>query len=249
MDQPTGAAARPRRRPTAYRDEHGKTCPRCETHKPWDEYALCRSAADEHQSYCKPCSVDLANITEERNKVARQARRAERATLWVRENATKKCTKCGEVKSHIDFYVHRATADGRSNHCRACSAEYQRQRRIGRDEEIKAYNAARDADPVRRAKARRTRKRNWLMKYGLTPEMFDQLLAAQDHVCAICGLPGQTFYQRNLHVDHDHETCEVRGLLCGSCNWALGAFKDDADRLRRAVEYLTNPPMRRIKVE
>ncbi len=85
-------------------------------------------------------------------------------------------------------------------------------------------------------------------KYGITPEQYDELLALQRGVCAICGQPERS-KTRNGHVkalavDHDHETGEVRGLLCDNCNRGLGHFKDDAERLAAAVAYL-----RKVKVD
>jgi hypothetical protein len=44
--------------------------------------------------------------------------------------------------------------------------------------------------------------------------------------------------QRNLHIDHDHETGEVRGLLCYSCNVALGASREDPARLRALADFI-----------
>jgi len=72
--------------------------------------------------------------------------------------------------------------------------------------------------------------------YGLTPEQYDALLAEQDGKCAICRTddwPG-----KGPHVDHEHETGKVRGLLCGKCNVALGNMDDDPARLRAAADYL-----------
>ena len=70
--------------------------------------------------------------------------------------------------------------------------------------------------------------------YGISVEDFTTLLRQQGGGCAICSeIP-----EREFHVDHDHATGVVRGLLCGSCNLALGHLKDDPVRLRAAVQYL-----------
>jgi hypothetical protein len=73
-----------------------------------------------------------------------------------------------------------------------------------------------------------------LRKYGVTLEEVLALLAKQDGKCAICGKPILARY----HVDHDHGTGKVRGLLCFSCNGGLGSFSDNVDRLRSAIAYL-----------
>ena len=74
--------------------------------------------------------------------------------------------------------------------------------------------------------------------YGITPEQFAERLIAQDNRCAICRT--DTPNGKGWHVDHDHATQAVRGLLCGNCNNGLGNFADDPTRLRAAVEYLTH---------
>ncbi len=73
-------------------------------------------------------------------------------------------------------------------------------------------------------------------KYGVTKEAFDSLLARQDGRCAICNV--QIEDDARTHVDHDHVTSLVRGLLCRSCNLGLGHFKDSEERLALAIEYL-----------
>lgn len=41
-----------------------------------------------------------------------------------------------------------------------------------------------------------------------------------------------------MHVDHDHATGAIRGVLCLNCNQGIGKFGDDPDLLRRAAVYL-----------
>lgn len=83
------------------------------------------------------------------------------------------------------------------------------------------------------------RARN-LRKYDLTPEQFDAMLERQGGVCAICRKPptGGNTSARCLHVDHDHVTGEIRGLLCSNHNVALGLFEDSPAFLRQAANYL-----------
>lgn len=71
--------------------------------------------------------------------------------------------------------------------------------------------------------------------YGITPEQYEAMLAEQGGVCAICRRKDKG---RNLAVDHDHETGQVRGLLCQACNRAIGQLGEDPDRLDTAVSYL-----------
>jgi hypothetical protein len=74
-------------------------------------------------------------------------------------------------------------------------------------------------------------------KYGLTVEQYVAMAEAQGHVCGICLRPETEKYGA-LHVDHDHATNQVRGLLCGQCNTGIGKFRDDPDLLRAAIDYL-----------
>ena len=63
------------------------------------------------------------------------------------------------------------------------------------------------------------------------------LLEEQNNSCAICGI-NQSDTVRKLSVDHNHETNQVRGLLCNGCNLGLGQFKDSVVFLSYAIEYL-----------
>jgi hypothetical protein len=71
----------------------------------------------------------------------------------------------------------------------------------------------------------------------MTPDDYFSLLARQGGGCAICGTDKcQT--GRLLNIDHDHANGEVRGILCGHCNKALGLFQDNPSLLRKAASYL-----------
>jgi hypothetical protein len=97
-------------------------------------------------------------------------------------------------------------------------------------------------------KNHRTHQRRQLEKsYGLPPGRYEHMLEEQKHCCAICQrhediLPANRFTQRRLAIDHSHTTGQVRGLLCTSCNWALGRFQDSIPTLRRAIQYLRAHP-------
>lgn len=69
-------------------------------------------------------------------------------------------------------------------------------------------------------------------RHGIGADEFDRMAELQDNKCLVCRERPPT------QVDHDHETGEIRGLLCLNCNAALGAFKDDVSIIYRAIDYL-----------
>jgi hypothetical protein len=85
-----------------------------------------------------------------------------------------------------------------------------------------------------RARVRAGAARRRLASFGLTPEQFSRMVAAQGGKCAIC----REAPKGSLHIDHDHATGEVRSLLCGSCNRGLGMFRDRPMVLREAALYV-----------
>lgn len=87
-----------------------------------------------------------------------------------------------------------------------------------------------------KAKARR-RNYEYKRKYGITTSEYEDLLSKQGGLCAIC--KGTCITGKRLSIDHDHETGEIRGLLCYQCNVGLGNFKDNKSILENAVRYLT----------
>jgi hypothetical protein len=160
----------------------------------------------------------------------------------------KACRICKKVKGLSDFHKANGTRDGHRGECKKCNsalqkARYERdpQTAVARSKRWQAENRERYLASQRqhrrknRARLRAEDRKRWLKaKYGMTPEDFDALLERQGHRCAICGVPGG----EDLHVDHDHQMNEVRGLLCGKCNKAIGLLSEDPKIVRAAENYL-----------
>jgi len=74
-----------------------------------------------------------------------------------------------------------------------------------------------------------------LKKYDITEEHHSHMMRMQDGECVICGgdNDGET-----LHIDHNHDTLQVRDMLCRSCNVVIGYMEEDPDRLRAVADYL-----------
>jgi hypothetical protein len=85
--------------------------------------------------------------------------------------------------------------------------------------------------------------------HGVDRPRLDRLLHAQGGACALCRDPFDVETRRprtRFNVDHDHNTGEVRGLLCVRCNSALGVFGDGEEGVLRALAYLRSPPARGV---
>jgi hypothetical protein len=78
-------------------------------------------------------------------------------------------------------------------------------------------------------------------EYKMTLDEYNQKLEKQNGLCAICNEPDQFNKDERwqpLRVDHDHDSGKIRGLLCHSCNVALGLFRDNIENLMNAIAYL-----------
>lgn len=97
----------------------------------------------------------------------------------------------------------------------------------------------------KRADAKRKvqrRNRELQKKYGISFDIYIEMLKKQHGVCAICNRPETKLDKggniRPLCVDHCHTSGKVRGLLCASCNLALGNLEDNVDYFLNAISYL-----------
>lgn len=162
----------------------------------------------------------------------------------------KACRICGEIKPLASFHRASDMRDGHRNECKACfralsRARYRRDpgRSIAKvkawqqenAEYLNAYRRARRELPEVK---RRERDGYFRRTYGISADEFDDLLSRQGGHCGICGRTPER--EASMHVDHDHESGAIRGLLCITCNQGLGLFSESPERMLRAVVYLRN---------
>ena len=130
------------------------------------------------------------------------------------------------------FGINRANKNGLQYHCRDCDRRAQAQRRGDNPSRAAVYSRRYKENSPHKSRARDLRAR--LAKYkDMTVERYEQMRSDQDNKCLICSSTLTTPY-----IDHCHETGEVRGLLCLTCNSGIGLLRDDPDLLLRAYEYL-----------
>lgn len=171
----------------------------------------------------------------------------------------KQCVKCGEVKPLSEFYRFAKMRDGHRNDCKGCnlaekSARYFANPEPARRRSKEWSQANRERVLARVAAAQGTEKKklsdrkSYLKrKFGITLEEYDRMLADQGGACAICGREPRS--DISLHVDHEHQSGRIRGLLCFRCNNALGDFDDDPTLLRSAASYVEPPVEREPELE
>lgn len=186
---------------------------------------------------------------------------------------TKVCTRCGLEKpaTREHFSPRSAGMYGLQSRCRPCAAarlaEYRRETgylaewRARNREKLRASHSKWRADHPERMQANRDKwkadnpegalaaqRRSLLRRYGISLEQYDQMLREQGGVCAVCDQPEKTMVWgksiSHLVVDHDHQTGEIRGLLCCACNLRVGRlekgrkFPNEPRWVSGAREYL-----------
>lgn len=122
----------------------------------------------------------------------------------------KQCNKCGEYKPYSQYYRTKMNCDGYQGVCKHCDDYRRNENRIKN-------------------------------KYGIDVKGVENLLLKQGGRCAICRSSITFDWMRkdyNLHIDHDHMSKKVRGLLCSKCNMGLGCLGDTTFALERALSYL-----------
>ena len=195
-----------------------KKCTRCKIEKSKSEFGKFKRGKDGLHPQCKVC----------RNKYMRDRYQIPQVKEHISEWG-KKYYNTPEVKEHISERGKKYYNTPRGKEVSKKRNKRYKQTPKGKESE-KRYRQTPKGKKVRRGV-------HLKHTYGITLEQYDDMLGSQEYGCAICGSSEPGGIGR-FHVDHDHITGKVRGLLCNKCNLGLAGFRDNIEFLVKAIEYL-----------
>lgn len=196
--------------------EASKVCRDCGVRKPYSDFWAWKTSPDGRAMYCTSC-FSRRNAASADRRAAREGRaRRRRVTPPADIPAGHQlCPSCLTVLPPDDSVRNRSTKSGYGGYCRPCQ------------------NAKATASRNRLHGS--TRHYHLQRRYGIGAAEVAAMLARQGGRCAVCLRPLSV---KDCHVDHDHVSGQVRGILCFNCNGGLGQFRDDITLLRRAARHL-----------
>jgi hypothetical protein len=195
-----------------------KQCRCCGAEKAFSEFSPSKKNRDGLVSHCKACLRDRGA----RDRDARRGSPPSCKTARVTPEGMKWCPSCEAFLSVEAFGRNRSTADGRTAYCKPCHNE------IGRTNRERRHGSTREYHLRRR--------------YGIGVAEYDNMVEAQGGLCALCR------EREPEHVDHDHLTGRIRGVLCSCCNQGLGNFRDNVAALKAAIDYLETSTWQKSRI-
>jgi hypothetical protein len=228
-----------------------QTCSRCKATKPLDQFPM-RCDRAEPLKRCRACNDE---------EQAQRAKDIEDNARGLRE-----CVLCKKTKPFEDFALRgKNRPNERHFRCRTCVARVSNTHyNKTRERETLRASAGKAALLASGAKGRTcaeckdqlpleffaadTRSNDGykricvhcdrVTRYGISRTVIERLWEFQNQSCRVCGEPQTLFGRSGIHVDHDHVTGKVRGLLCAGCNVALGAVRENPEILVGLIQYL-----------
>lgn len=144
------------------------------------------------------------------------------------------CATCKVEKEASEFQNCIYCTGGINGRCKECLNKYRKKYYMDKEEYKKTKKKQYKHKPGTREYMMEVR----LMRdFRMTIDEYNELFVKQEGRCAICG-KHQSEMNKAIHVDHDHVTGEIRGLLCDKCNFGLGMFKDDPELMIKAANYI-----------
>lgn len=211
-----------------------KRCTQCGQVKPLTEFHRNARAADGLRAACKDCSCAYLRS----QYVPR-----------VHEPEQMICPQCGKTFTRVRtqgqprVYCSRACTMAASEARRLARASARGPRRCACGAEVSTpvgKPVCQDCRKDPRPDAQTRERARTLRTYGLTEAGWDALVERQENCCAICRTDKPGGRGERWHIDHDHVTGQVRGLLCHRCNMGVGFFLDDPVIIEAAARYVAN---------
>lgn len=141
----------------------------------------------------------------------------------------KRCVSCKKDLSESEFSLDSRSKDLLKPDCKSCRSAYMKNRRAKNPDKLRVQSrtwAKNNPDKVLDS--------HYRAKYDISLDQFNQMCQDQEHKCFLC----DKIPKGKLVVDHDHSTGKIRGLLCRSCNGALGVLGDSLSKINKVVQYL-----------
>lgn len=177
-----------------------KTCNKCNELLHRDEFWNDKHAKDGKTTRCIACL---------KKKWAENPGRPRKGRAKYVTLTEKLCRGCDQILPASSFGARNERGGGKAlrSRCKKCVS--------------KSHKAWREKNPDA------SRNRNLMSKYGITEDQYLQMLEWQNGGCALCGSKESKWSSSPwLHVDHDHKTGKVRGLLCHTCNIVVGGIEN-----------------------
>ena len=196
-------------------DSITKVCSICNVSKSIDSFSVVKKGKPERRATCKKCKNKSSMLWREKNR----GKSREASKNWRINNPEKykanyrKQNKTERQKESVKTWI-------KNNHEKHLNNQY----------------AWRKRNPEKWA----MHQRNGQLKrlYGIDHSIYLEMLKTQDGKCKICGSENHNGRGQYFHVDHDHETGIVRGLLCHYCNTVIGCAEDKISTLDGTIRYL-----------
>lgn len=200
-------------------------CSRCQEVREGHDFPASSSKATGHDHTCKACHVQGRKDWAETNTNSVKTS-AIRPGRWV----LSPCRYCDSMFSARQMLKHIPRCPENPNK-RTTTTNYTPMENMAEYRDLSVANAKR---------SKKAHNLRWA--YNISIEEWEQIYREQDGKCAICGCAPDGLNRRtnSLHLDHNHETGQIRRLLCHYCNLGLGAFRDNPILLLKAAQYLIN---------
>ncbi len=198
-----------------------RTCRDCGQTRPLGDFHTSSRRKYGRGSYCQLCYNERSKTSYRKRMLEKHGR--EVRTFIKPPDGHRRCPDCDTVKPLEEFVLNKSGREGYGRYCLPCH------NKRGRENKIKNHGSTRNYHLKRR--------------YKIGEDVVESMIGAQGGACAICGKPNPE------HVDHDHTSREVRGILCFNCNAGLGHFKDNIATMRKAITYLEETSWQRVLVQ